>query len=103
MNFLKTESKKQIKKNLNIQMENNNRILRENFRKEQILNKALNAENAVLKEQIQKLKNNIRTLQKDNETLAKMINELAIKYNIKFETGKKPATKTAKNSKKKGE
>lgn len=102
MNFLKTESKKQIKKNLNIQMENN-RILRENFRKEQILNKALNAENAVLKEQIQKLKNNVRTLQKDNETLAKMINELAIKYNVKFETNEKPATKTAKNSKKKGE
>lgn len=98
--FLKTESKRQIAKNLKIQIENN-RILRENFRKEQTLNKALNAENVVLKEQILKLKENVRILSKDNEDLAKMINEMVIKYDIKLSNGSKPKTK--KSTKKKGE
>lgn len=100
INFLKTESKKQISKNLKIQIENN-RILRENFRKEQQLNKNLNIENAVLKEELEKLKENIRILSKDNEELAKMVNELVVKYNVKLSDGDKPKTK--KSTKKKGE
>lgn len=100
INFIKTESKKQIKKNLQIQIENN-RILRENFRKEQQLNKNLNIENAVLKEEISKLKNNVRILSKDNENLAEMINEMVVKYNIKLSDGSKPKAK--KSTEKKGE
>lgn len=100
LNFIKTESKKQIQKNLKIQIENN-RILRENFRKEQQLNKNLNIENAVLKEEIQELKNNVRILSKDNEELAKMVNEMVVKYDVKLSDGSKPKTK--KYNKKKGE
>lgn len=100
LNFIKTESKKQISKNLKIQIENN-RILRENFRKEQQLNKNLNIENAVLKEEIEELKNNVRILSKDNEELAKMINEMVVKYDVKLSDGSKPKTK--KSNKKKGE
>lgn len=100
INFIKTESKKQIQKNLKIQIENN-RILRENFRKEQQLNKNLNIENKVLKEEIEELKNNVRILNKDNEELAKMINEMVVKYDVKLSDGSKPKTK--KYSKKKGE
>ena len=92
LNFIKTESKRQIAKNLKIQIENN-RILRENFRKEQALNRGLNAENAVLKEQILKLKENVRILSKDNEKLVEMINEIVVKYNIKLSGGSKPKAK----------
>lgn len=100
LNFIKTESKKQISKNLKIQIENN-RILRENFKKEQQLNKNLNLENKVLKEKIEELKNNVRVLSKDNEELAKMINEMVVKYDVKLSDGSKPKTK--KSTKKKGE
>ena len=100
MNFLKTESKKQIQKNLKIQIENN-RILRENFRKEQQLNKNLNLENKVLKEKIEELKNNVRILSKDNNDLATLLNEIIVKYNVKLSDGSKPKAK--KSTKKKGE
>lgn len=100
INFLKGESKKQIAKNLKIQIENN-KILRENFRKEQALNKNLSIENAVLKEEITQLKGNVRILSKDNEELAKMVNELVVKYDVKLSDGTKPKTK--KSTKKKGE
>lgn len=100
MNLLKRESKKQISKNLKIQIENN-RILRENFRKEQNINTALLTENRMLKEQIIKLKDNVRILSKDNQELAKMINELIIKCDVKLSTGEKP--KARRESKKKGE
>lgn len=100
LNFIKTESKKQISKNLKIQIENN-RILRENFRKEQQLNKNLNLENKVLKEKIEELKNNIRILSKDNNDLATLLNEIIVKYNVKLSDGSKPKAK--KSTKKKGE
>ena len=100
LNFIKTESKKQIQKNLKIQIENN-RILRENFRKEQQLNKNLNLENKVLKEKIEELKNNVRILSKDNNDLATLLNEIIVKYNVKLSDGSKPKAK--KSTKKKGE
>lgn len=100
LNFIKTESKKQISKNLKIQIENN-RILRENFRKEQQLNKNLNLENKVLKEKIEELKNNVRILSKDNNDLATLLNEIIVKYNVKLSDGSKPKAK--KSTKKKGE
>ena len=100
LNFIKTESKKQISKNLKIQIENN-RILRENFRKEQQLNKNLNIENKVLKEKIEELKNNVRILSKDNNDLATLLNEIIVKYNVKLSDGSKPKAK--KSTKKKGE
>lgn len=92
-NFLKQVSKKELKKNLEIQMKNN-KVLRANLKAEQEYSRKIEQElNAV--------KNNLRIALKDNEELAKMLNELVIKYNVKFETNEK--TKAKRTNKKKGE
>lgn len=91
--FRRLTNKGELKKNLEIQM-NNNKILRANLKAEQEYSRKLEQElNAV--------KNNLRIALKDNEELAKMLNELVIKYNVKFETNEK--TKAKRTNKKKGE
>lgn len=89
--FRRLTNKGELKKNLEIQM-NNNKILRANLKAEQEYSRKLEQElNAV--------KNNLRIALKDNEELAKMLNELVIKYNVKFETNENPKVK--RTSKKK--
>lgn len=100
MNFLKGESKREIKRNLQIQMENN-KILRENLRNEQKFSKNLQIAAVELKKELEKVKENLRLALKDNEELAKMINELVVKYDVKFETNEKPKAK--RTTKKKGD
>ena len=58
-NFLKQVSKKELKAQLDIQMQNN-KILREALRMEQQDNKANQLEIKKLKDKIEKLKKNVR-------------------------------------------
>ena len=91
--FRRLTNKGELKKNLEIQMKNN-KVLRANLKAEQEYSRKIEQElNAV--------KNNLRIALKDNEELAKMLNELVIKYNVKFETNEK--TKAKRTNKKKGE
>ena len=93
------KSKKELQEMLDIQI-SNNKILRNNLRKEQAFSRNLEVGAKLVKEENEKLKNNVRNLQKDNETLAKMLNELVVKYNVKFETIDEKPKRTRK---KKGE
>lgn len=88
----KREKIKELKGNMEIQI-NNNKVLRTNLQKEQQYSRNLEIERNVLKEELEKVKENLRIAIKDNETLAKMLNELIVKYNVKFETNEKPKAK----------
>lgn len=65
-NFLKQVSKKELKTQLDIQMQNN-KILREALRMEQQDNKANQLEIKKLKEKIEKLKKNVRKSYNEKE------------------------------------
>ena len=65
-NFLKQVSKKELKSQLDIQMQNN-KILREALRMEQQDNKANQLEIKKLKEKIEKLKKNVREAYNEKE------------------------------------
>jgi hypothetical protein len=65
-NFLKQVSKKELKAQLDIQMQNN-KILREALRMEQQDNKANQLEIKKLKDKIEKLKENVREAYNEKE------------------------------------
>lgn len=78
--IVKKSKTKELEDNLKIQI-NNNKILRGNLQQEQQFSRKL-------EEELNKVKENLRIALKDNEELAKMLNEIVVKYNIKFENEK---------------
>lgn len=78
--IVKKSKTKELEENLKIQI-NNNKILRGNLQQEQQFSRKL-------EEELNKVKENLRIALKDNEELAKMLNEIVVKYNIKFENEK---------------
>lgn len=78
--IVKKSKTKELEENLKIQI-NNNKILRGNLQQEQQFSRKL-------EEELNKVKENLRIALKDNEELAKMLNEIVVKYDIKFENEK---------------
>lgn len=78
--IVKKSKTKELEENLKIQI-NNNKILRGNLQQEQQFSRKL-------EEELNKVKENLRITLKDNEELAKMLNEIVVKYDIKFENEK---------------
>lgn len=92
------EKIKTLKENLEIQM-NNNKILRENLRKEQAFSRSLEVGAKMVKEENAKLKRTVKRVMDDNKVLADMLNDIIVKYNIKIETPKEEKPKRGRRKK----